>query len=80
MLLSELQTKDIIEVENGEKVGFISDLELDVSVGVILSLIVTVKGKWFGVFGEHEEIAIAWSQIEKVGTDVILVRMMKHSK
>ncbi|WP_017187422.1 YlmC/YmxH family sporulation protein [Alkalibacillus haloalkaliphilus] len=79
MLLSELQTKDIIEVENGEKIGFISDLELDVTVGVILSLVVSVKGKWFGVFGEQEEIAISWSQIEKIGADVILVRMIKHS-
>ncbi|WP_188205733.1 YlmC/YmxH family sporulation protein [Alkalibacillus aidingensis] len=79
MLLSELQTKDIIEIENGEKIGFISDLELDVTVGVILYLIVTVRGKWFGVFGQQEEVAISWSQIEKIGTDVILVRMIKQS-
>ncbi|RPF56071.1 YlmC/YmxH family sporulation protein [Aquisalibacillus elongatus] len=75
MLLSELQTKDIINVENGEKIGFINDLELDVTVGVILALVVQTKGKWFGVFGQEEEILIRWAHIDTIGEDVILVRM-----
>ncbi|PKR78546.1 YlmC/YmxH family sporulation protein [Halalkalibacillus sediminis] len=74
MLLSEIQIKDIINVDSGEKLGYINDLEIDVQVGSIVALIVTLKSKWFGIFGEEEEIRILWSQIEKIGADVILVR------
>ncbi|MGM8214391.1 YlmC/YmxH family sporulation protein [Bacillaceae bacterium W0354] len=75
MLLSELQSKDIINVDNGEKIGFISDLELDVHYGKILSLVVTIKGKWFGILGQEEEVLIQWHHIKKIGTDVILISM-----
>ncbi|WP_027963113.1 YlmC/YmxH family sporulation protein [Halalkalibacillus halophilus] len=75
MLLSELQTKDLIEVENGEKIGFISDLEIDVAEGLIIALVISIKSKWFGLFGEDEERIIYWSQIKKIGSDVILVSL-----
>ncbi|GEL75958.1 YlmC/YmxH family sporulation protein [Tenuibacillus multivorans] len=75
MLLSQLQTKDIINVENGEKIGFINDLEVDVAVGVVLALVITTQSKWFGIFGQEEEMLIRWSHIEKIGEDVILVRV-----
>ncbi len=75
MLLSELQSKDIINLETGGKIGFIGDIEIDVTVGIITYLIVTVSQKWFGVFGNEEELKIPWTQIEKIGTDVILVRI-----
>ncbi|TFB23287.1 YlmC/YmxH family sporulation protein [Filobacillus milosensis] len=75
MLLSELQTKDIINVDNGEKIGFINDLEVDVTIGVVLALVVTTRAKWFGLFGEEEELLIRWSNIERIGADVILVKI-----
>lgn len=73
MLLSELQLKDIINLDNGEKIGYISDLEIDVEYGKIISLIVAVKSKWFGFIGQDEEIRIQWHYIKKIGKDVILV-------
>ncbi|SEP55311.1 YlmC/YmxH family sporulation protein [Piscibacillus halophilus] len=75
MLLSELQTKDIINVENGEKIGFVNDLEIDVTVGVVLALVVTTRSKLFGLFGQDEELLIRWSHIDTIGEDVILVRV-----
>ncbi len=79
MLLTELQTKDIVNVTNGEKIGFISDLEIDVQYGKIDSLIVTVKGKWFGILGQEEEVSIKWHHIEKIGIDVILINLPSYS-
>ncbi|MGP4072572.1 YlmC/YmxH family sporulation protein [Piscibacillus sp. B03] len=75
MLLSDLQTKDIINVENGQKIGFINDLEIDVTVGVVLALVVTTRSKMFGLFGQDEELLIRWSNIDTIGEDVILVRL-----
>ncbi|MBR7552806.1 YlmC/YmxH family sporulation protein [Allobacillus sp. GCM10007491] len=75
MLLSELQSKDIINIDSGEKVGFVGDIEIDVTVGVVTYLIVTISQKWFGLLGNEEELKIPWTNIVKIGTDVILVRL-----
>ena len=75
MLLSELQSKDIINIDSGAKIGFIGDIEIDVTVGVITYLIVTISQKWFGLIGREEELNIPWPNIVKIGTDVILIRL-----
>ncbi|MDQ0159173.1 YlmC/YmxH family sporulation protein [Alkalibacillus salilacus] len=79
MLLSELQTKDIIDVESGERLGVITDLEIDVTIGLIQSIIISTKGKWLGLFGEQEELWIDWAQIQMIGHDVILISRSKYS-
>lgn len=61
MLLSELQSKDIINIDSGAKIGFIGDIEIDVTVGVITYLIVTISQKWFGLIGSEEELKIPWT-------------------
>ena len=75
MLLSELQSKDIINIDSGAKIGFIGDIEIDVTVGVITYLIVTISQKLFGLIGSEEELKIPWTNIVKIGTDVILIRL-----
>ncbi|SET85098.1 sporulation protein, YlmC/YmxH family [Salinibacillus kushneri] len=74
MTISELQVKDIVAVEDGRKLGYISDLEIDVDKGYIVALIIALKGKMFGLFGKDEEITIPWNHIVTIGADVILVR------
>ncbi|MET3682058.1 YlmC/YmxH family sporulation protein [Alkalibacillus flavidus] len=79
MLLSELQTKDIIDMESGERLGVVTDLDIDVTIGIVQGLIITIKGKWLGFFGAQEELMIYWNQIHMIGHDVILVNRSNHS-
>lgn len=72
--LTDLQLKDIILVEDGRKLGNISDLEINVNNGKILYLIIGTKGKMMGIFGKEEEITIPWESIVTIGSDVILVK------
>ncbi|QDP40101.1 YlmC/YmxH family sporulation protein [Radiobacillus deserti] len=72
--LSELQIKDIIVVEEGRRLGNITDLEIDGERGRITHLIVGLKGKVMGLFGKDEEIKIPWDHILTIGKDVILIR------
>ncbi|KGX93251.1 hypothetical protein N781_12645 [Pontibacillus halophilus JSM 076056 = DSM 19796] len=74
MMISELQMKEIISVETGQRLGHLSDLEVDVERGRILALIVSAKGKMMGLFGKEEEIVIPWETIVTIGEDVILVK------
>jgi len=72
--ISELQVKEIISVENGEKLGHMTDLEIDVDRGRLLSIVIGGKGKMMGLMGKDEEILIPWDSILKIGEDVILVK------
>nr|WP_051330713.1 YlmC/YmxH family sporulation protein [Aneurinibacillus terranovensis] len=77
MKISEFQTKDVVNIQDGKKLGQISDLEINLKVGRIEGIVVPGKGngKFFGLFGGGEEIVIPWRNIVKIGTDVILVRL-----
>lgn len=82
MKISELQSKDVVNVANGRKLGRIYDLELDLRRGRIQSLIIPSEARLFGWISNGQEWVIPWYQIVKIGSDVILVRlddMTEHS-
>ncbi|MDE6284290.1 MAG: YlmC/YmxH family sporulation protein [Bacilli bacterium] len=73
MLLSDLQNKDIISTDTGENIGRIIDVEID-SSGKILYIYVEGK-KFFRKYFNNEEIKFTYESIEKIGADVILVKL-----
>lgn len=69
MRLSELQLKEIVNVVNGKRIGMIIDVIVD-EKGNINNLVLEEKrGKKFS----REEYNVSWSQIVKIGDDIILV-------
>ena len=74
MRLSELQNKDIVDVETGKVIGDIVDVILENS-GSLGGLIVEKKKFLLSMFSSKDEIEVKWNQIEKIGEDVILVRI-----
>ncbi|WP_342772646.1 YlmC/YmxH family sporulation protein [Oceanobacillus piezotolerans] len=74
MTLSELQLKDVILIEDGRRLGNISDLEINPVTGKIESIILMVREKKGNFFSKADEIVIDWNQIVRIGSDVILVR------
>lgn len=68
MRLAELQSKDIVNINDGKKVGKIIDAEITES-GNIVHLIVERRT----LFKSDGEVIITFNQIKKIGTDVILV-------
>lgn len=75
MKISDFQTKDVINIVDGKKLGQISDLELDLRQGRIESIVVPGQGKFFGMFGGGTEVIISWRCIVKIGMDVVLVKL-----
>ncbi|ABO66372.1 MULTISPECIES: YlmC/YmxH family sporulation protein [Geobacillus] len=75
MRISEFQTKDVVNVANGKKLGNIGDIDIDLDTGKIRSLIILGAGKMLGLFGREEAVVIPWQNIVKIGADVILVRL-----
>jgi YlmC/YmxH family sporulation protein len=75
MKISDFQTKDVINIVDGRKLGQVSDLELDLRQGRIDSIVVPNNTKFFGLFGGGTDVIIPWRNIVKIGTDVVLVRI-----
>lgn len=75
MKISDFQTKDVINIVDGKKLGQVSDLELDLRQGRIESIVIPSSGRFFGLFGGGEDVVIPWRSIVKIGMDVVLVKL-----
>jgi YlmC/YmxH family sporulation protein len=75
MKLSDFQTKDVINIVDGKRLGQISDLEIDLRQGRIDAIVVPSYSKFLGLFGGGADLIIPWSNIVKIGMDVVLVKM-----
>lgn len=73
MKISELQDKDIINIKDGKNVGKIIDLE--VSVDGKINYIIAEPTKFFRLNTFNKETNILFSQIVRIGKDVILVEL-----
>jgi YlmC/YmxH family sporulation protein len=73
--ISDFQTKDVINIIDGKKLGQISDLELDLRQGRIDSIVVPAATRFFGMFGSGNDVVIPWRNIVKIGADVVLVKL-----
>lgn len=71
MRLSDLQSKDIVNMNDGKKIGSIIDVSIS-DDGQMNGLIVE-KGKFFSKLSNRDELEIKWKQVKKIGEDVILV-------
>ncbi|MBP1992784.1 YlmC/YmxH family sporulation protein [Paenibacillus eucommiae] len=75
MKISDFQTKDVINIVDGKKLGQVSDLELDLRQGRIESIVVPNQSRFFGFFGGGTDMVIPWKNIVKIGMDVVLVKL-----
>ncbi|MDR3090676.1 MAG: YlmC/YmxH family sporulation protein [Clostridiales bacterium] len=65
--------KEVINIRDGARLGFICDLEVDCESGAIEALIVPAPAKFFGVFGGGKEYRVPWKCIKQIGDDIILI-------
>jgi len=71
MLLSDLQTKDIINMRNGNNLGRIIDAKVD-DDGKI-TYFVAEERKMLRKVTRGSDVTIGFEKIKKIGEDVILV-------
>ena len=72
MRISDIMEKEIINVKNGKKLGFITDIDLDVENGKVSSFSIT--GSSGNFFSRGAEIdTVCWRDILRIGCDTIIV-------
>ena len=65
----DFREKEVINVCDGRRLGYVIEIEFDVCDGRITAIIADGGG----CFGRGESICIPWDQIQKIGEDIILV-------
>lgn len=73
MRVTDLSCKEVVCVSDGTRLGFVSDVEVEVPEGQVRALVVPGRGKFFGCFCRGEDYVIPWGCIRRVGDDIILV-------
>ena len=72
--IAELKNRQVVCVENGAVLGFVSDVELDTADGRLSSIVIYGKNKGFGIFGREDDTIIPWENISIIGDETILVK------
>lgn len=72
--LGELRCREVINLCDGARMGFVGDLQFDTVSGQITALIIPENGGVLGLLGRCEDAIVPWSAVEKIGEDIIFVR------
>lgn len=78
MRLMELGEKEVVNLNNGERLGLIadSDLIIDEKTGEISSFLVPERRFSFKILGlENVGKEIPWSAIRKIGYDMVIIEL-----
>ena len=71
--VSELRYKEIINVSDGSRYGWVGDVEVDLESGQVRALVVPGRLRLFGLLGREENRVFPWEAVRRFGADTILV-------
>ena len=70
---AELQRKEVICVNDGRRLGFITDVQVEIPEGRVLAVVVPGPCRFFGFGGRNDDFVIPWNCIRRIGPDIVLV-------
>ena len=73
MRMRELRRKEVINITDGGRLGFVGDVDFHLPEGQAAALIIYGPARFFGLFGRWVEDYIPWECIQRVGDDIILI-------
>lgn len=75
---SDIKSKEIININDGKRLGLVYDVEINMETGNIESLIIPGTTRILGFLSKDNDIVINWKSINKIGEDVILVNLESY--
>ena len=73
MRICELKRKEVINISDCKRLGYVGDVDFDVRTGCVLALIVPGPGCICGFLGHEKEYVIPFGSVCQIGEDIILV-------
>ena len=74
----DFKHKEVVNIVDGNRLGFVQDVTADLESGVITSIIVPGNSKLLNLFAGNNDIVIPWQDIKCIGEDIILVEINKE--
>lgn len=71
----DFKHKEVINITDARRLGFVQDVTADLNTGVITSIIVPGNTKLLSMFSSNNDIIIPWENIKCIGDDIILVEI-----
>ena len=71
----DFKHKEVINITDGNRLGFVQDVTANLESGTITSIIVPGSNKVLNIFSSSNDIIIPWEKIKCIGDDVILVEI-----
>lgn len=73
--VTDLRCKEVINVCDGQRLGYIGDVEVRIPEGSVAALVVPGPCKFFGLFFRKDDYVIPWECIRRMGEDIVLVEL-----
>lgn len=71
--IADLRCKEIINVSDGSRYGYVGDVEVDLESGRVRALVVPGRLRLFGLLGREADRVFPWDCVRRFGEDIILV-------
>ncbi len=71
--ISDLRCKEVINICDGARMGYVEDIHIDLCSGRVTALVVPGERKLKDVFKKREDIVIPWAAVKNIGDDIVLV-------
>lgn len=78
--MAELKYKEVVNIADGGRFGFVGDVEIDIQDGRVRALLIPGRLRMFGLLGREEDRRIPWESVRQFGEDIILVEEAKGLK
>lgn len=73
--LSDLRHKEVVNLQDGEKLGYVDDVELEPDTASLLALVLLGRERLWGLLRREPDLVIPVSKIRLIGKDTILVTL-----
>ena len=70
--VTELHCKEVICISDGQRLGFVSDVLVQLPDGCVTAIVVPGPGSILNL-GRRDDFVIPWKCIRRIGADIVLV-------
>ena len=71
--ITDMHNKEVINVEDGTRLGFVDDVEVDTCTAQLVAIVIYGRSKFPLFFKPEPDIIIHWKDIEVIGEETVLV-------
>lgn len=71
----DFKHKEVINITDAKRLGYVQDVTAELETGTITSIIVPGSNKIFNFLNGNNQIIIPWDKIKAIGDDIILVEI-----